>query len=150
MSTRISATIVVILGIALGLIGCANPNPQPPGLTPIPSLAPVATGTLVPALQPSPAATKPAVTLNPAAAAGEQLYAQNCATCHGARGEGVTGLGAALRNSQYIKTAGDQAIFATIAQGRKGTAMPAWLQANGGKLTETQINNIITFLKTLQ
>jgi mono/diheme cytochrome c family protein len=148
MSTRIWMTMFVILWIALFLFGCGYPNPQPPGLTPIPSLAPVATGTLVPALQASPVATKPAVTTSPAAAAGGEIFAQNCAACHGTRAEG--GIGPALRNSKFIQTAGDQAISSMIAKGRPGTAMPAWLQANGGKLTEAQINNVIAFLKTLQ
>lgn len=154
MATRIWVTIITLLWLALFLVGCANPNPQPPGLTPIPSLAPGATVTLVPALQgASPAAATsagatPAAATKPDPVAGQQIFAQNCTPCHGARAEG--GLGPALRGSKFIQSSNDQTIFNTLAKGRSGTAMPAWLQANGGSLTETQINNVIAFLRTLQ
>jgi mono/diheme cytochrome c family protein len=55
-----------------------------------------------------------------------------------------------LRNNQFIQTGGDQGIFTTIANGRAGTQMPAWLQANGGPLLDTQINNVIAYLHLLQ
>jgi len=138
--------------LALGLSACTTPNPQPIGLTPIPTFAAAgAAPTLSPVLQVSGQTTSGSSTVGsgPAdAAAGAAIFLKNCTTCHGAQGEGVSGL--ALRNSQYIKTGSDQDIFATIAQGRTGTAMPAWLQANGGPLTAAQIQNAVAYLHSLQ
>lgn len=139
--------------LVLGLMSaCSTPNPQPIGLTPIPTFAAAGTApTLSPVLQMSGQTTggSSTVGIGPAdAAAGSAIFLKNCTTCHGAQGEGVSAL--PLRDSQYIQTGSDQDIFATIAQGRTGTAMPAWLQANGGPLTAVQIQNTVAYLHSLQ
>jgi mono/diheme cytochrome c family protein len=139
--------------LVLGLISaCTTPNPQPIGLTPIPTLAGAGTApTLSPVLQVAGQTTSGSNTVGTGqadAAAGSAIFFKNCTTCHGAQGEGVSA--PALRDSQYIKTGSDQDIFATIAQGRPGTAMPAWLQANGGPLTADQIQNAVAYLHSLQ
>ncbi len=145
---------LIIMGVtfilALGLAACSNPNPQPPGLTPIPTLAAGSEPTLVPVLQVASSATAstPITSTQADAALGAPLFLKNCSTCHGVQGEGV--VGPALRNSQYIQTVGDQAIFQTIADGRPGTKMPAWLQANGGPLDQLQIGDVVAYLHTLQ
>jgi mono/diheme cytochrome c family protein len=153
MSTR--NRIVLLAGglLVLGLISaCTTPNPQPIGLTPIPTLAGAGTApTLLPVLQVSGQTTSGSSTVGTGqanAAAGSAIFIKNCTTCHGVQGEGVSA--PALRDSQYIKTGSDQDIFATIAQGRPGTAMPAWLQANGGPLTADQIQNAVAYLHSLQ
>jgi len=151
MSTRISFTLVAGLSLALFLGACTSPNPQPAGLTPIPTLAPGATPTLVPALAEAPGgagAGAPAVAGPADAALGAPIFLEHCSPCHGNQGEGVSA--PPLRNNQFIQTAQQQAIFAVIAGGRPGTAMPAWLQANGGPLVDAQINNVIAFLRTFQ
>jgi mono/diheme cytochrome c family protein len=150
MSTRTWIVIAATVLLALGLGACQSPNPQPAGLTPIPSLAPGATPTLVSALQAAPQGG--GTTLGAAGpaegAAGASTFLEHCSPCHGRQGEGV--VAPALRNSQYIQTAGDPSIVATISNGRPGTAMPAWLQANGGPLSNAQINNVVAYLKSLQ
>ena len=152
MSTRTWLMLLAGGLLALGLSACTTPNPQPIGLTPIPTFAAMGTApTLSPVLQVSGQTTSGSSTVGSGqadAAAGAAIFLKNCTTCHGAQGEGVSGL--ALRNSQYIKTGSDQDIFATIAQGRTGTAMPAWLQANGGPLTAAQIQNAVAYLHSLQ
>ncbi len=150
MSTRSLMLIGVTLILAFGLAACSSPNPQPPGLTPVPTLAAGAEPTLVPALQVAAEATvsAPITSTRADAALGAPIFLKNCSTCHGAQGEGV--VGPALRNSQYIQTAGDQAVFQTIAEGRPGTKMPAWLQVDGGPLDETQITDVIAYLHALQ
>jgi mono/diheme cytochrome c family protein len=139
--------------LVLGLMSaCSTPNPQPIGLTPIPTLAGAGTApTLSPVLQVSGQTTGSSSTVGTGqadAAAGAAIFLKNCTTCHGAQGEGISG--PALRDSQYIKTGSIQDIIATIAQGRPGTAMPAWLQANGGPLTADQIQNAVAYLHSLQ
>jgi mono/diheme cytochrome c family protein len=132
--------------LLLGILAAAcAPNPQPPGLTAIPSLAPGATVTLLPAIQGG-----PAVVATPGAgdaAAGAAVFLKNCSPCHGNQAQG--GIGPALRNNPVI-TSGDQAVFNTIAGGIAGSKMPAWSMSNGGPLTSSDISNVIAYLKTLQ
>lgn len=150
MSTQNWIMIVAALALGVFLSACSSPNPQPVGLTPIPTLAPGGTLTSVPAVQvPTGVATAPGLVVGQASAAlGAPVYLENCSPCHGLEGQGV--IGPALRNSQYVQAAGDQAIFTTIANGLPGTQMPAWRQANGGPLADTQISNVVAFLHTLQ
>ena len=68
------------------------------------------------------------------------LYAENCAGCHGADGRG--GAAIALANPVYLAIADDAAIRKVIANGVRGTAMPAFAESAGGMLTEVQIDVI--------
>ena len=59
-------------------------------------------------------------------AAGEEIYLQNCASCHGEDGVGMAELGAPnLTDDFWIYGGGDEAMFETIWDGRMGW-MPAW------------------------
>jgi mono/diheme cytochrome c family protein len=66
------------------------------------------------------------------------LYMQNCAGCHGADGRG--GAAIALANPVYLAIADGGAIRKVIANGVRGTAMPAFAQSAGGLLTDAQID----------
>ena len=68
------------------------------------------------------------------------LYAENCAGCHGADGRG--GAAIALANPVYLAIADDPAIRKVIANGVRGTAMPAFAKSAGGMLTDAQIDVI--------
>jgi len=68
------------------------------------------------------------------------LYAENCAGCHGAEGRG--GAAIALANPVYLAMADDAAIRRVIANGVRGTAMPAFAESAGGMLKDTQIDVI--------
>ncbi len=138
---------ITIILLAFVATACSSPNPQPAGLTPIPTLPPGATPTLVQALQNQPAAIRAPANVTPDAALGSSVFLQNCSPCHGINGQGVNA--PALRNNKLVQAGGDP-VFQTIANGHPGTAMPAWLQTRGGTLTETQINNVIGYLNTLQ
>lgn len=46
-----------------------------------------------------------------------QFYMQGCASCHGAQGEGVTGLGISLANSDLVKMGTDRDLLALIRKG---------------------------------
>ncbi len=150
MPTRPMIIAGAALILALGLAACSSPNPQLPALTPIPTLAGGTEPTLVPALRVAAGATASGsfTTTKADAALGAPIFIKNCSNCHGTQGQGVEG--PALRNSQYIQTAGNQAVFQTIAAGRPGTKMPAWLQINGGPLDETQITDVIAYLQSMQ
>ena len=59
-------------------------------------------------------------------AAGEELFALNCASCHGDDGRGMQDLGAPnLTDDTWIYGGSDEAMFDTIHDGRQGW-MPAW------------------------
>jgi cytochrome c oxidase cbb3-type subunit III len=70
------------------------------------------------------------------------LYAQNCAGCHGAEGRG--GASIALANPVYLAIVDEKAMHNVVANGIRGTSMPAFAQSAGGLLTEEQINVIIS------
>jgi mono/diheme cytochrome c family protein len=152
MSTRIWTMVFVILGAGLLVVAACSslPNPPPTALTPIPTLAPGSTPTLVAFITPvqggQGGATPASVAETPSGAEGVGYFLENCTGCHGVQGEG-TDIAPALRNNAFI-TSGDQPVFQTIANGRG--EMPAWLQTNGGPLANTQINDVITYLKALQ
>lgn len=59
-------------------------------------------------------------------AAGAEMFADNCASCHGESGEGITDLGAPNLTDAFWIYGGDSAsLFQTIWGGRQGW-MPAW------------------------
>ncbi|MCC6597291.1 MAG: cytochrome-c oxidase, cbb3-type subunit III [Alphaproteobacteria bacterium] len=65
---------------------------------------------------------------------GQSIFAENCATCHGADAKGSTETGAPdLTDDIWIYGAGSDTIFHTIWDGRKGV-MPSW----DGRLTPLQ------------
>lgn len=139
---------VLITGLLLA--GC-NANIQVEGLTPIPSLAPGATETLLPALQSQGGVAQAVTGSGPGdAALGAPIYFKNCSQCHGDQGEGD--IGPALRNSQFVQSSDIATIYNTVASGipHDPVSMPAWLIANGGPLYPQDINNVVAFLKDIQ
>ena len=72
-------------------------------------------------------------------------YAENCAVCHGASGEGI-GTNPPL-NTDAIREMSETDLFKTIARGRTGTLMAAWAVDEGGIFTNTQIETLVTFVQ---
>jgi len=68
------------------------------------------------------------------------LYAENCAGCHGPQGRG--GAAIALADPVYLSIVGEASMRAVIANGVRGTSMPAFAQSAGGMLTDKQIDVI--------
>jgi mono/diheme cytochrome c family protein len=83
-----------------------------------------------------------------ASALGAPIYVLHCSSCHGVQGQGIDA--PPLRDSQYVGTKSKQEVFSTIADGRTGTEMPAWLVTNGGSLTDVEISRVIAYLCTWQ
>ena len=73
------------------------------------------------------------------------LYAENCAGCHGVDGRG--GAAIALADPVYLAIADDAAMRKVIANGVRGTSMPAFAQSAGGMLTDKQIDVITTQIR---
>jgi mono/diheme cytochrome c family protein len=74
------------------------------------------------------------------------LYSENCAACHGANGGG--GAAIALADPVYLAVADDRSLRNVIANGVRGTAMPAFAQTAGGLLTNQQIDVIAQQIRT--
>jgi cytochrome c oxidase cbb3-type subunit 3/ubiquinol-cytochrome c reductase cytochrome c subunit len=70
----------------------------------------------------------------------DTLYAQNCAGCHGAQGRG--GASISLTNPVYLAVIDETKMRTIVANGVRGTSMPAFAQLAGGMLTEQQIEVI--------
>jgi mono/diheme cytochrome c family protein len=140
--------VTILLAAAILTIAACTPNPGPEGLTPLPTLAPAETATLVPAMQAAAGADEQVAAETASAALGAPLYLLHCTPCHGVQGEGVDA--SPLRNSQFIQAGNDQSVFDTIADGRPGTEMPAWLRIKGGPLTDAEIGDLVAYLLTLQ
>jgi len=79
-------------------------------------------------------------------AAGEEIFIENCAACHGDNGAGITDMGAPnLTDGFWIYGGDDKAMFTTIHDGRQGW-MPAW----EGRITETDRKILALYLQGLR
>jgi ubiquinol-cytochrome c reductase cytochrome b subunit len=91
-------------------------------------------------------------TASAAAPAGDQVFAQNCASCHGAKGAGIPGAFPPLAGNPYV-TGDAKKVIGTVLNGMHGTmkdngatyngAMPSWQ----GKLSPAEIAAVITYVR---
>jgi mono/diheme cytochrome c family protein/rhodanese-related sulfurtransferase len=73
---------------------------------------------------------------------GETVYQQNCASCHGKNGEGITA--PALGNQSFLAHNKDEFIRYAIEKGRQDTPMKAF----EGILSEQDIDNVTAFIRS--
>ncbi|GHE93563.1 c-type cytochrome [Thalassotalea profundi] len=73
---------------------------------------------------------------------GEVVYQENCATCHGKKGEGITA--PALGNQSALAHNSDEFIRYAIEKGRNDTPMVAFAD----KLSSADIDNVTAFLRS--
>lgn len=91
---------------------------------------------------------------------GSALFAQHCAACHGAQGQGGHGTGVtfsrprdlpiiapALNNRGFLAAASDAMIKATLMHGREGTPMVSFLKQG---LSEQDINDLVSFVRSFE
>jgi mono/diheme cytochrome c family protein len=85
---------------------------------------------------------------------GQQLFTQNCASCHGDFGEGgpnPTRAGdviAPISSREYLRTRDDATLRAIISQGQPDFGMSPFSTANGGPLDDEEIDAIVAFLRS--
>lgn len=78
--------------------------------------------------------------------AGEKLYMQMCASCHGDTGLGEGAKqGTALNNQEFLNTVSDQDLYHYVKYGREGTIMP-----NYEFLSDVQLNQLVAFMRDWQ
>ena len=79
---------------------------------------------------------------------GGQLFNTNCSECHGKDATG--GSAPVLNSQQFLKSTADSQIANLVASGVPGTEMPAWSLAFSGPLTDEQIQQLVTYLRSLE
>ena len=76
-------------------------------------------------------------------------YAQYCAICHGANGEGYQADAAnALANPNFLASVSDGLLFDAIAYGREDTPMSAWSVNRGGPLAHSAIDRLVKLMRS--
>lgn len=82
------------------------------------------------------------------AESGAELFKTYCSGCHMADGKGVPGTFPALNNQDFLKSKDNNFIKNTITNGRPGTLMRAFSKSNGGPLDESQIDDLVAFIRS--
>ena len=80
-----------------------------------------------------------------AAARGQQVFLDNCASCHGEQGEGVADMGAPrLNDAIWLYGGAKEQVVAQIRQPKHGV-MPAWID----RLDPTTIKMLAVYVHSL-
>jgi len=80
---------------------------------------------------------------------GAQLFATNCAQCHGKNAAGG-GSAPTLNSHQFLTSTLDDQIHNLIAGGVPGSEMQPWSLDFAGTLTNEQITQLVTYLRSLE
>ena len=87
---------------------------------------------------------------------GAQLFAANCSACHGKFGEGgpnptrAADMIPPISSAEFLATRDDGTIRNIIAQGQPDLGMNPFSSANGGPLTDDQVDAIVAFIRAWQ
>jgi len=140
----------LLAALALGLAACGGGEQQQAEAAPATPEAPAAAPAAMPAGE-LPAGVTPAMVEE-----GNTLYhgAGICYTCHGQNGVGVTGLGPALGDAEWLHSDGSyDAIAAQILKGvsagesKTGVAMPP---KGGSAITDDQAKAVAAYVYSLR
>ncbi|MFO0808215.1 MAG: c-type cytochrome [Gemmataceae bacterium] len=77
-----------------------------------------------------------------------ELFARNCAGCHGA--DGQFGPAPPLNDPLFRAIVPEDEVTNVVSRGRPGTPMPAFLRANGGSLTAVQVQMLVDGIKGIR
>jgi mono/diheme cytochrome c family protein len=85
---------------------------------------------------------------------GQQLYSQNCASCHGEFGEGGPNPSRAgdiifpISTAEYLKTRDDFTLRSIISQGQPNFGMSPFASSFGGPLDDEQVDVIVAYMRS--
>ena len=128
--------VALFVGFSLVGTGCENPDPTAPVALPDERPMPVWGMDFAKAAE----ATLDPAALDAPASAGQSLFTNHCATCHGSQGAG-TAMGIQI-NGELTLSKTDAILASTVMAGRG--AMPSF----AGRLSDAQISSIIEWLRT--
>lgn len=78
--------------------------------------------------------------------AGEQVYAGNCARCHGPAG-GKIGQAGSVLNADFLSLMTPQSLRTVVIVGRPDLGMPDWRdQVKGKPMTAQEVSDVVAFL----
>ncbi len=86
--------------------------------------------------------------------AGAQLFAKNCAPCHGLYGQGGLNPGrvgdmiTSISSSDFLKTRDDITLRNIISLGQPDSGMTAFSSSNGGSLSDDQIDALVAYIRS--
>jgi len=104
---------------ALLLVACAGPSNLPAGPTPIPTLIPATEMVSFPGSQATPSFTILSYPARPPSTeAGQPIYEEHCAECHGTDGEGVVPGARNFNDLDYMRGETPTSFYAIITEGR--------------------------------
>ncbi len=147
-----------LLAACLGF-GCGDSGqqaPAPGGATPPAQTAPATPAPSAPATPAPSAPAVPSGNLRGDAAAGAQLYATYCASCHGPEGKGDGPIAQTLEprpanhaDPAYMGTLSDEQIYQVISQGGAAVGKSALMAPWGGVVNDAGIRDLIAFIRKL-
>ena len=85
---------------------------------------------------------------------GQDLFAKNCALCHGDFGEGgvnptrTNDIIFPISTAEFLKTRDDYTLSSIIAQGQPNSGMSPFGTVYGGPLDDDQINSIVAYIRS--
>jgi cytochrome c oxidase cbb3-type subunit III len=80
---------------------------------------------------------------------GEAVFAQDCAGCHGAEGEGVKGKAGSVVDATYLSLVSDQYLRTVVIAGRSDLGMPGFREYVPGKpMTPDEISDVVAWLSS--
>jgi cytochrome c oxidase cbb3-type subunit 3/ubiquinol-cytochrome c reductase cytochrome c subunit len=77
--------------------------------------------------------------------AGEQVYANNCANCHGPAG-GKVGDAGSILDPAFLSLVAPQTLRTTAIVGRPDLGMPDWRDQMDDPMTPQQVSDVVAFL----
>jgi mono/diheme cytochrome c family protein len=77
---------------------------------------------------------------------GEEIFSEQCSSCHGANGEG--GVGTTLNSKTLLQNTQDERFMAVVRAGVPSTTMPAWSVDFGGPLTDEDIRSVVAYMRS--
>jgi mono/diheme cytochrome c family protein len=159
-----SALLVALLVAGCGSSSEKQQQPAEPAQTPGAAEAPKPASPVAPTPTPPPAAAPaqmpppavPAGNLRGTPEAGKLLYAQYCATCHGATGHGDGPAAAGLNpkpanhtDHVFMATLSDQHLYQVISKGGASVGKSAMMAPWGGVINDAGIKDLIGYLRQL-
>ncbi len=87
---------------------------------------------------------------------GQKLFESNCAACHGQQGEGGPNpsrpgsIIPPISSSEFLNTRDDTTLAAIISLGQPDLGMSSFGNANGGPLSDDDINAIVAYIRSWQ